>query len=86
MFNSILGRNRDAFHPKTFRTPQHITASFLYRASQYIPQPILLSANGRATPMNIRYSLANAGTLVLTKDQNGYPYYTVMYPSIPVDR
>ena len=86
MINSIFGRNRDAFHPRVFRAPQHITTSFLYRASMYIPQPTLLAASGLATAMNIRVSTANAGTLILTKDQNGYPRYTVMYPSIPVDR
>lgn len=86
MFNSILGRNRDAFHPRTFRAPQHITQTFMYHASQYIPQPTLLSANGLATPMNIRTSTAAAGTLILGKDQYGYPKYSVLYPSVPVDR
>lgn len=86
MFNKIMGRNRDAFHPRTFRAPQHITSTFLYHASQFMPQPTLLSANGLATPMNIRTSTANGGTLILGKDANGYPKYTVMYPSTPVDR
>lgn len=86
MFNSIMGRNRDAFHPRTFRAPQHITSTFLYHASQFMPQPVLPSANGLATPMNIRYSLASAGTLLLTKDQNGYPKYSVMFANVPVER
>lgn len=86
MFNRILGRSRDAFHPRVFRAPQHITSTFLYRNSLFMPQPTLLSANGLATPANIRTSTANGGTLILTQDQNGFPQYQVIYPSIPVDR
>lgn len=86
MFNRLFGRNRDAFHPKVFGPPQALTSTLFYRAELRIPQPNLHGASGRATPMHIRTSTANGGTLVLGKDQYGYPKYTVMYPNIPVDR
>lgn len=86
MFNRILGRSRDVNHPRVMRAPQHVTTTFFYRYGLYIPQPTLLSANGLATPMNIRTSTAAGGTLVLGKDQNGYPRYSVIYPNTPVDR
>ncbi len=86
MFNRILGRSRDAFHPRVFGPPEALTATLFYRAELRIPQPNLPGASGRATPMNIRTSTANAGTLVLTQDQNGYPKYIVAYPNVPVDR
>jgi len=86
MFNRILGRNRDAYHPNVFGRPEALTATLFYNASLRLPQPALPGASGHATPMNIRTSTANGGTLILGYDQNGYPRYSVVYPNIPIDR
>lgn len=86
MFSRLIGRSRDAFHPKVFGPPEALTSTLFYRASLRLPQPNLPGASGRATPMYIRTSTANAGTLILGKDQYGYPVYSVQYPNIPVDK
>ena len=86
MWNRILNRSRDAYHPNVFGPPEALTATLFYRASLRLPQPNLPGASGHATPMSIRTSTASAGQLMLTTDQNGMPKYTVIFPNLPVDR